>query len=205
MQIQFISHCSDRFDEVEGIRLALAGGCRWVQLRMKDADDDRMTQTACVVRRLCDDYGATLILDDRVHLVEPTGADGVHLGGLDMPVEEARRRLGPHRIIGGTANTMDDIRHIHAQGADYIGCGPLRFTTTKRRLAPLLGFDGYRRLLDEMHREGIALPLIAIGGITVDDLPCLQAIGVDGVAVSGSVLRADNPQDTMQTFISHGQ
>ena len=203
MQIQLISHHNDRFDEAEGIRMALEGGCRWVQLRMKDADDDRMAQTARVARRLCDGYGATLILDDRVHLVEPTGADGVHLGRDDMPVDEARRRLGPHRIIGGTANTIDDIRRLWAQGADYIGCGPLRFTATKERLAPLLGFEGYRRLLGAMRREGIALPLIAIGGITASDLPRLQDIGVDGVAVSGYVLQADNPIYAMQTLTDY--
>ncbi|MBM6993624.1 MAG: thiamine phosphate synthase [Prevotella sp.] len=205
MQIQFISHHNERFDEVEGIRRALAGGCRWIQLRMKEADDDQMVATALQVRLLCTEYGATFILDDRVHLVGPTRADGVHLGRLDMPVDEARRLLGPDRIIGGTANTLDDIRRLARQGADYIGCGPLRFTTTKERLAPLLGFDGYRRLIGDMRCEGIRLPLIAIGGITAEDLPELRAIGVDGIAVSGCVLRADHPEHAMQILINHEQ
>ncbi len=203
MQVQFISHHNERFDEVEGIRLALAGGCRWIQLRMKGASDDEVVATALQVRQLCTEYGATFILDDRVHLVEPTRADGVHLGHLDMSVDEARLLLGPHRIIGGTANTLDDIRRLAQQGANYIGCGPLRFTTTKERLAPLLGFDGYRQLLLGMRREGISLPLIAIGGITADDIPQLLSVGVDGMAVSGFVLRADDPIHAMQTLINH--
>ena len=104
MNVQFISHRNARFDDLEGTRLALAGGCRWVQLRMKDATDEVVIEVAVKARRLCDEYGATLILDDRVHLVEPTRADGVHLGRLDMPVDLARRLLGHNRIIGGTAN-----------------------------------------------------------------------------------------------------
>lgn len=205
MNVQFISHRNARFDNLEGIRLALAGGCRWVQLRMKDATDEVVTEVAMKARRLCDEYGATLILDDRVHLVEPTRADGVHLGRLDMPIDLARRLLGHNRIIGGTANTIEDIRRLAAWGADYIGCGPLRFTTTKQNLAPLLGFDGYRRLIGRMRAEGIRLPLVAIGGITETDLPRLVEVGVEGIAVSGSVLNAPNPTLAMQNLINYGQ
>lgn len=197
MEVQFITHHTPRYTELDGVCMALKGGCRWVQLRMKEADDDTFMGTALQARMLCNAYGATLILDDRVHLVEPTGADGVHLGRHDMPVDEARRRLGPHRIIGGTANTIADIRRLWAAGADYIGCGPLRFTTTKKHLAPLLGIEGYRQLIGLMRQEGIRMPLIAIGGITEADLPMLSEAGVDGVAVSGSILRAENPQEEM--------
>lgn len=204
MDIQFITHHNSRYSELEGMRLALEGGCRWVQLRMKEADDHTFLTTARAARTLCDAHGATLILDDRAHLVEAAGADGVHLGRLDMPIDEARRLLGAHRIIGGTANTMDDIRRLARAGADYIGCGPLRFTTTKQRLAPLLGFDGYRRIVGQMRREGIGLPLVAIGGITGADLPELSRIGVDGIAVSGSVLGAPHPTTAMQTLMNYG-
>lgn len=205
MNIQFISNNTERYSTLEGIRLALRGGCRWIQLRMKDVDDETFLLTAKEARRFCLSYGAKLILDDRVGLVEAACADGVHLGHLDMPIDEARQILGPNRIIGGTANTIEDIRRVATQGADYIGCGPLRFTTTKKNLAPLLGFDGYRRLLNAMQNENINLPLVAIGGVTEEDLFELQRIGVDGIAVSGYVLNATDPEKAMNTLITYGE
>ena len=134
---------------LDSVRIALEGGCRWIQLRMKDAPEDEVRAAAGKALPLCRQYGATLILDDRVELVRETGADGVHLGLTDMPVAEARRILPRGQyIIGGTANTLEDIRMHAASGADYIGCGPFRFTTTKdpARLAPTLGLEGYRSL-----------------------------------------------------------
>ena len=205
MNVQFISNQTERYSTLEGIRLALRGGCRWIQLRMKDVDDETFLFTAKEARCLCRSYGAKLILDDRVRLVEAACADGVHLGHLDMPIDEARQILGPNRIIGGTANTFEDIQRVASQGADYIGCGPLRFTTTKKNLAPLLGFDGYRKLLNAMHDENIHLPLVAIGGLTAEDLPQLQQIGVDGIAVSGYVLNVLDPVNAMKTLITYGE
>lgn len=205
MKVQLISNATPRYTVTEGIRLALEGGCRWIQLRMKHTTEADVVAAGREARRLCTAYGARLIVDDYVHLVDPIGADGVHLGRTDMPIDEARRRLGPDKIIGGTANTIDDIRQVARAGANYIGCGPLRFTTTKERLAPLLGIEGYRRLIAQMHEEGIALPLYAIGGITADDLPALVEAGVDGIAVSGSVLSAPNPTQAMQTLINYGE
>lgn len=200
--IQFISNQTERYTHAEGIRLALEGGCRWIQLRMKEAEKAEVIETGKVVRELCTAFHATFILDDHVDLVHAVGADGVHLGRLDMPVEEARRVLGPDKIIGGTANTLDDVERICREGADYIGCGPFRYTTTKKRLAPLLGFEGYRRILEGMRERGLSLPLVAIGGITREDVPALMATGVTGIAVSGTVLRAADPADEMAQLIS---
>lgn len=200
--IQFISNQTERYTHVEGIRLALEGGCRWIQLRMKEAEKAEVIETGKVVRELCNAFHATFILDDHVDLVHAVGADGVHLGRLDMPVEEARRVLGPDKIIGGTANTLDDVERICREGADYIGCGPFRYTTTKKRLAPLLGLEGYRRILEGMRERGLSLPLVAIGGITREDVPALMATGVTGIAVSGTVLRAADPADEMAQLIS---
>ena len=137
--IQFISHSNERCSYLDGIRLSLEGGCKWVQLRMKDAPDEQVAQLGVQARGLCDRYGAKLILDDRVNLVVQTGADGVHLGKNDMPIAQAREILGPGKIIGGTANTFEDIVAHWKAGADYIGCGPFRFATTKNNLSPILG------------------------------------------------------------------
>ena len=199
--IQFITHENQRFDYVEGAEMALRGGCKWVQLRMKDATDDEFLSIGRKVVALCRSYNATFLLDDRVHLVAELGADGVHLGKNDMPIGEARRILGNEKIIGGTANTFADVQHLAAQGADYIGCGPFRYTPTKRNLAPILGLEGYRNILKQMQQVGISLPLIAIGGIVSTDIAALRDIGVSGIAVSGAVLEAADPIKEMKKLI----
>lgn len=124
---------------------------------MKDASPEEWMRTGAEVEALCRRYGATFILDDHVEWVDVLHADGVHLGKSDMPIDEARRLLGQDRIIGGTANTLEDVMLHAARGADYIGCGPFRFTTTKEKLAPTLGLEGYRRILDGMKKKGISL------------------------------------------------
>lgn len=199
--IQFITHKNQRFGYVEGAEMALCGGCKWVQLRMKDATDNKFLSVGRKVAELCRSYNATFLLDDRVHLVAELGADGVHLGKNDMPISEARRILGNEKIIGGTANTFADVQHLAAQGADYIGCGPFRYTPTKRNLAPILGLEGYRNILKQMQQAGISLPLIAIGGIVSTDIAALWGIGVSGIAVSGAVLGAADPIKEMKKLI----
>lgn len=199
--IQFITHENQRFDYVEGAEMALRGGCKWVQLRMKDTTDNKFLSIGRKVAALCRSYNATFLLDDRVHLVAELGADGVHLGKNDMPISEARRILGNQKIIGGTANTFADVQHLAAQGADYIGCGPFRYTPTKRNLAPILGLEGYRNILKQMQQAGINLPLIAIGGIVSTDIATLRDIGVSGIAVSGAVLEAADPIKEMKKLI----
>ena len=203
--IQFITHANDRYDYLDGVRMALEGGCRWIQLRMKDASEEEVLKTAESTRKLCRKYDAVFLLDDYVELVERSGADGVHLGKNDMPIDEARRLLGKDKIIGGTANTFEDVKRIYSAGADYIGCGPFRFTTTKKKLSPILGLDGYRRIIKQMTAYGINIPVIAIGGILLQDVSDIMQTGVSGVAVSGAILNAnndDNPVTTMKRFIN---
>lgn len=199
--LQFITHFTERHTYLDSARIALEGGCRWVQLRMKDADEGLFVATAREVRALCDRFGATFIIDDHAELVGATGADGVHLGKNDMPVAEARRMLGPDIVIGGTANTFDDVKALAEAEADYIGCGPFRFTTTKQRLSPVLGLEGYRRIVRHMGENGISLPIVAIGGITFDDIGPIMRTGVTGIALSGSVLRADDPVAEMRRVV----
>ena len=183
--------------------MALEGGCKWVQLRVKSPDlitDEAKAEfiaslkaMALEAQRMCREHGATFIIDDNVALVKEIGADGVHLGKKDMPISEARRILGKDFIIGGTANTFEDVKAHYEAGADYIGCGPFRFTTTKQGLSPILGLEGYRSIVSRMRAEGIDLPIVAIGGITKEDIPEIMQTGVTGIALSGTILNAENP------------
>lgn len=209
--IQFISHYNDRYGYLDSIRLALEGGCRWIQLRMKDTPVAEIRSVALEAQAMCREAGAKFIIDDHVHLVKEINADGVHLGKNDMPIREARQILGDDFIIGGTANTFDDVLYHYRQGADYIGCGPFRFTTTKKGLAPVLGLEGYRDIVARMKSHPVTsgegrvplaqLPIVAIGGITADDIPAIMQTGITGIALSGTVLNANNPAEEMRRLM----
>ena len=199
--IQFISHHNERYDYLDSIALALEGGCKWVQLRMKGATTDELRAVAVQSQQMCRERGATFIIDDNVALVRELHADGVHLGRNDMPISEARRILGSNYIIGGTANTIDDVEMHYRSGANYIGCGPFRYTTTKSNLSPVLGLQGYSNIIAEMKRRGLEIPVVAIGGITASDIPQIMQTGMSGIAVSGAVLNAENPAEEMKRLI----
>lgn len=203
MQVQFITHSTDRYSYADSARMAIEGGCRWIQLRMKDHTEAEIEAVAREIMPLC--KGATFIIDDHVELALRLHADGVHLGRNDMPVAQARRLAGKGFIIGGTANTIDDVERLAAEGADYIGCGPFRFTTTKQHLSPILGLEGYRQIVEQMRLRNINLPIVAIGGIERADIADIMATGVDGIALSGSVLRAENPTEEMRRIINIGK
>lgn len=201
-QVQFITHYTERYSYLDSVRIALEGGCRWIQLRMKDASVDEIYPIAQEVRKLCTEYDAIFIIDDHVELVKKVHADGVHLGKTDMPVDEASRMLGRTFLIGGTANTYEDIKRLTKAGADYIGCGPFRYTETKKNLSPILGLDGYKEIRQKMEAGKIGTPVIAIGGITIEDIPAIMQTGVYGIALSGTVLRAENPVEEMKNILS---
>lgn len=200
-RLQFISHTTPTLTYLDGIRLALQGGCRWVQLRMKGASDDEVEPIARQALQWCREQGATFIIDDRVELVKKLGADGVHLGKGDMPIADARHTLGDDFIIGGTANTLDDVVRHYRDGADYVGCGPFRFTTTKERLAPILGIEGYEHIISGLRSQDIDIPVVAIGGITTADIPAILQTGVQGIAISGTILRAEDPVSMTKEII----
>ena len=162
--MQFITHYTERYSYLDAARMALEGGCRWVQLRMKDTPVETIEPVA---------------LARKLH------ADGVHLGKKDMPIADARRILGAEYIIGGTANTFEDVLQHYKAGADYIGCGPFRYTTTKKNLSPILGLEGYTAIIHRMQ-----------------DIPAVMQTGVSGIALSGTVLHADSPADEMKRIIS---
>jgi thiamine-phosphate pyrophosphorylase len=175
-----------------------AAGVRWIQLRMKDAPKAAWLATAHEVAATCREHGAVCIINDSVDIAIEVGADGAHLGRTDLDWREARERLGPERILGGTVNyDWEAERAVKAGCLDYVGVGPLRFTRTKKELAPLQGFDGIRALLKTL--KGI--PAWAIGGIETADVPALREIGVTGVAVCSALLRDGRIDENVRGFL----
>lgn len=191
--LQFITHTNSRFGYINGAEETLKGGCRWIQLRMKDSSRDEIVATAHQLRELCNSYGAKFIIDDYVDIVKEVGADGVHLGKGDMSPDLAREVLGVDYIIGGTANSFEDIEILIAKGVDYIGLGPFRFTTTKKNLSSVLGLKGYVDIAQKCRNAGYNTPFVAIGGIICEDIESILAAGVTGIALSGAILNAENP------------
>ncbi|NDV84035.1 thiamine phosphate synthase [Bacteroides sp. 51] len=201
----FITHSTEKYNHIQSVEIALKGGCRQIQLRMKDSPLDEVEQTAYEAKALCDSYGARIYIDDHVEICKRVGATGVHLGKSDMSPSEARAILGDGFIIGSTANTFEDIHHLVTSPCglppDYIGLGPFRFTTTKKNLSPILGLAGYRDIISQCQTAGIHLPILAIGGITVEDIPTLMATGVSGIALSSTILQAEDPIEEVRRVI----
>jgi thiamine-phosphate pyrophosphorylase len=173
--------------------MALQGGCKWIQLRMKDTPTDVVENVALQVKKLCREYQAVFLIDDHVELCKKIKADGVHLGKEDISPKQAREILGSDFIIGSTCNSFEDIVFQSNMPIDYIGLGPFRFTETKKKLDPILGADGYITLVNQCRNAKIDIPIVAIGGIKRDDISRLLQTGIHGVALSSSVLQADNP------------
>ena len=191
--LQFITNNSEKYSIAEEVQMALEAGCKWIQLRMKDATDEEVKEVALQLIPMCQENDAFLIIDDRVELVNELRVSGVHLGKEDMDPLLARELLGPHAIIGVTANTAEDIIKWKGKDVDYVGVGPFRFTTTKKNLAPEIGLDGYKKIVEQVRAAGVELPLVAIGGITLDDVDAIMATGVQGIAMSGAIINAPDP------------
>lgn len=185
--------------------LACQGGADWVQFRVKNLPYGEWKTAAMATRDICHHYGAKLIINDNVQVAKEIQADGVHLGKEDMSPEEARTILGDQFIIGGTANTFEDIERLVKAKVNYIGLGPFRFTITKKNLSPILGLEGYQHLLRRCQLARIELPIIAIGGIQFDDIDMLLSTGIHGIAVSSAISNAEDIAYTTDQFMAHLQ
>lgn len=189
-KLQYISQGNTRQEQEFHIRKALDNGIKWVQVRWKNAPENELINLCEISKQLCSEYHSVCIINDHVQIAKEIDADGVHLGLNDSSIEEARLILGENKIIGGTANTLSDVIRRINETCDYIGLGPLRFTTTKEKLSPVLGFEGYRNIVEGLKDKSIEIPKIfAIGGVASEDILPLQQIGVYGVAVSGLITR----------------
>lgn len=199
--LQYITNTNAPIDVVDQVKAVIDGGCRWVQIRMKDATDDEVAGVVDKIKPLCLQTETFLILDDRVELAKTLDVGGVHLGKMDMLPSKARMILGPAAVIGVTANTFQDILAVRSLDVDYIGMGPFADTKTKKNLAPILGLEGIRNLCTDMEANEINISHVAVGGIKKEDVVPLMEAGVNGVAVSGAIAFAEDPEKETREFM----
>ena len=187
-RLHYITQDLDRKGHLQLLQEAVSAGCDWVQLRVKDRPENEVLDLAVQAKAICQAHGARLIINDFPHVALAVDADGVHLGKSDMNANAARDLLGEGFLIGGTANSIQDIERLYAEGVDYIGLGPFRFTETKRELDHILGLEGYRRVLIQCKlKELDRIPILAIGGILLTDIRDLLNTGIHGVAISSII------------------
>lgn len=197
-KLQYISQGNTIEEQLYNIHQALDAGCDWIQMRFKNQTAKDTFALAESVKFLCEEYLANFIVNDNLYLAQQIAADGVHLGLTDMNIAEARAILGKTKIIGGTANTFEDIQNHVKNGCDYIGLGPFRFTKTKEKLSPVLGLSGYLKIMQKLKTNQIEIPVYAIGGIDLKDIDLLIETGIHGIAVSGMITESDEKAKTIQ-------
>jgi thiamine-phosphate pyrophosphorylase len=179
-----------RYSHTELAGLAIAGGADTIQFRQKEGSTREMICIAEEMQDLCRRAGVTFLVNDRVDVAIAAHADGVHLGQSDFPIPLARKLLGDEAVIGGSAGNLEEARKCLAEGADYVGFGPVYTTSSKEDAGPASGLE----LLEQIVRE-IPLPIIAIGGITTENIPLVMEAGAHGVAVISAVCCQSEPLD----------
>ena len=189
-RLHYITQELPDFSHSELAEFACKGGANWIQLRVKNKSYEDWLKIAQETKLVCLKYGAKLIINDNVQIAKEISADGVHLGKDDMNPKEARKILGNNFIIGGSTNNMEDVKRIIDDGCDYIGVGPFRFTSTKEKLNPVLGLRGIAEIITQL--PNYPIPIIAIGGIKLEDVESLMEIGIHGVTVSSAINLSEN-------------
>lgn len=179
----------------EVVETLLKAGVTCVQLREKGAEDALILQEAQELKALCHRYGVPFLVNDRPDLAQAVGADGVHVGQEDTGLTEARNLLGPNALLGGSAHTVEEALAAQAAGADYLGCGAVFGSGTKHNVSqmPLETLTAICQAVD--------IPVVAIGGVSLDSLPLLAGTGIAGVAVISGLFAAEDKTEAAQAFL----
>lgn len=170
------------------VEKAIRGGCTLVQLREKEADSGTFYERAVRVKELTDFYHVPLIINDRVDIMLAVGAAGVHVGQSDIPASVVRKLIGPDKILGVSAGTVEEAVRAEDDGADYLGVGAV-FPTETKKDADRVSLDTLRAICSTVH-----IPVVAIGGINEKDIATFAGIGISGVAVVSALMQAKDPE-----------
>ncbi|MFN3393102.1 MAG: thiamine phosphate synthase [Candidatus Thermochlorobacter sp.] len=186
-----------RFSHLELAELAMRGGANIIQLRDKHLPAKELFALAVAMRTLTLAFGKLFIVNDRADIALAANADGVHLGQTDLPIPAARKILGKDKIIGGTASTLEEALAVEREGADYIGFGHIFPTTSKKKPTPPKGLEYLRKVV-----SAVKIPVMAIGGITVENAESVLKTGVRSLAVLSAVATAESPERAAAELVS---
>lgn len=196
-KLHYISQGANEKEHLKNIQKLCESGLDWIQLRLKNSSEKTLLKTAIAAKGICKKHNAKLIINDHVLLAKEIDADGVHIGKNDLSLFEARKIMGPDKIIGATANTLVECLEFKGTSLNYIGLGPFRFTNTKKNLSPIIGFKGYTKIVNELEKASLNIPVIGIGGIGKSDIDLLMKTKIHGIAVSGMLSATEIGQEEL--------
>lgn len=199
-KLHFITHDIPKLSHIEQAQIACNAGAKWIQYRCLTKNDDELLKDIHAIAEICDDWGATLIVTDHIHLNGKADIQGFHIEDFNADFIKLREQLGEAVTIGGSATTLQGLIRLAKEGADYAGFGPFYTTTTKPNNAPLLGIEGYKNAMAELQLMRIDLPVLAVGGVTQGDIAPLMLTGIFGIAVSSAINQADDMSAAYQAF-----
>ncbi|MHA4893670.1 thiamine phosphate synthase [Pedobacter sp. PWIIR3] len=199
-KLHFITHDIEQHTHIEQARIACEAGAKWIQYRCLTKGDDELLKDINVIAEICDDWGATLIVTDHIHFNGKADIQGFHIEDMDADFSALKLQLGEAITLGGSSNTVEGLIRLAQQGADYAGFGPFKTTTTKPNNAPLLGIRGYADAMLILKEQQIDLPVLAVGGVTINDIDGLMATGIFGIAASSAINQADNMRNAYLDF-----
>lgn len=181
-------------------RMACEAGANWVQYRCFSKADDEMMKDLNEIIAICDDWGTTLIVTEHYNLLQYGDIQGVHIENEGVDLQWIRNFIGNDKTLGASASSVEQIIWQQKNGADYVGCGPFAHTDTKPNNLAHWGLQGYKNAIAQLHEIGISIPLIAAGGIGLNDVEALLHTGIHGVAVSAAVNKALEPKQAFKDF-----
>ena len=183
----------------EQVEEALKGGATIIQLREKDLDDNAFLEEAKQIQNICRQYQAKLIINDNVLVAMKMNADGIHIGQKDMSMQDAKAMIGEDKILGVSVQTVEQAMLAEQMGADYLGVGAV-FPTTSKSDADAVSYE----MLQSICRA-VSIPVVAIGGITLENISALKGTGINGIAVASGIFGAEDISAAASNFLKEAE
>lgn len=199
-KLHFVTQDVGRYSHIDQVQLACEAGAKWIQYRCFSKNNEELLQDIHAIAEICDDWGTTLIVTDHIHLKGKADIQGFHIEDLNANFKAIRQELGDEFTLGGSATTIENIVRLAHEGADYAGFGPFARTSKPFNLLPLLAISAYSDAVKQFNKDGIDFPIVALGGVKVEDVRDLMDTGIHGVAISSAIVDAEDFIEAYEDF-----
>ena len=199
-KLHFITHDLPHSSHIEQVQVACEAGAKWIQYRCLSKADDELLADINLIAEICDDWGATLIVTNHIHLKGKADIQGFHIEDINADFIALRKQIGEEFNLGGSANTIEQLIKLADDGADYAGFGPFNISSTKPNDYPLIKTDDYANAIENLKSANKDLPVLAVGGVTIADVPALMTTGIFGIAASSAINQAENMYEAYIDF-----